>query len=318
MALTLNTLKAITTNKILPLLVDNFFDSNAAIKRTLLPGKMKKIDGGRNIQVPVIHSDDNGTDDPFFNPNDVLSVDQTDDVTAAVYAWKYQKAGIKVNKSEILQNKGDSGKISLLMGKMKVAKESMANNFGLAMFSDGTSDTGRETDAQYGGLELIVSATSTCGALAVADFATWKANVISSVGALSLGTMQRLFGQCSLGSKVPTVAYCKQNVYDQVWNLYQPHQRIVNEEMAKLGFQGIIEFNGVPVIVDSHAVAQKLYMINENHINFTAHKEMFMSIEEFDKLESFFGIMKRIYIMGNFVSDLRRVHGKLEGITVAS
>jgi hypothetical protein len=86
--------------------------------------------------------------------------------------------------------------------------------------------------------------------------------------------------------------------------------------MSKLGFSYTLEINGVPLIVDSHAVASTMYFINEEHLYMVAHPEENMRIEEFDKLEGFNGIMNKIFFMGNLVCEARRLQGMLSDIKI--
>ena len=319
MALTFNQLSSITFNKLLDKVIDNTFGSKAMLKRMMRPEYMKTKDGGIKIQGPIIKSTP-GKTDRFYAGGATLQSNETDDMTAFTIDWKYQQEPIRIPRSQLLQNKGDAAKISLLASKGQIAQYNMVDVFGLGIFSDGTVNTGAESALQYTGIQAFMSETSTYGGLSVADVPDWKANVVDNNGVaipLTLNRMQTAFGRASIDSMVPTVGVSKQNVYDVAWSLFQPTQRLINAEMKKLGFTSL-EFNGIPLIVDSHMKAGSMYFLNENHVYFCAHVDENMRKEKFDQLENYNGILQRILNMGNLVCDQRRVQSELADILVAA
>lgn len=312
MALSYQQITAITEKYFIPKLTDGVYKSNAALARFTRPEKLLKIDGGIKIIQPVINSKPGPN--RYFDDLDVLDTSRTDNITAAEYEWKQLYEPIRVSRKELLQNNGDAAKLNLVKSKVQIAEKSMRDNLGIGLFSDGTVSTGTFSAKQITGLRATISESSTYGGIAVADFTDWAAKVDDSSSVarpVTLPLMQKVFGDCTEESDKPSVLYMKQRIYDQVWSLYQPHQRLMSEEMANLGFKNVLEFNGVPMIVDSHMKDGSIYFLNEDYVMMAVHSQENMRKETLEKLETTNSMLMRIFWMGNLVCSNRRFQGEL-------
>jgi len=317
MALTYNQITAITEKKFLSQLADNIFNSNAVLARLYRPEKLSLKDGGTKIVAPIINT--KAGLGGSFDDLDELNTSRSDNITAAEFDWKQYYEPIRISRKEMLQNNGDAAKLSLIASKMKVAEKSFRDNLGTGMFSDGTGNDSKDIT----GFQAMISSSSTYGGIAVADFAGWIAQIKqgSTPGtdeALTLARMQQAYGAASEDNDTPTMITCKQDVYDQLWSLYQPHQRLISEEMSDLGFENILTFNGVPVIVDSHMKAGSMYFINEDYAFLCVHREENMRKETIERLETSNSMLMRVFWMGNLVCNNRRFQAELDDISVAS
>ena len=204
---------------------------------------------------------------------------------------------------------------------MTIAETNIRENLSLGLYSDGTADTGALTTKQLTGFAAILSTSSTLGGIAVADFAEWIATVKNNSGtnrALSLNLMQQTDNAARYKGAKPTMLTCDKDVYDQVWALFQPHQRIFNSNMSKLGFDDVLEFNGKPIIVDEHASANQMLFIDEKNTYLAFHRDENMRVETLERLETSNSMLSRIFTMGNLVTHSRRSNGLLDDIEVAS
>jgi hypothetical protein len=111
---------------------------------------------------------------------------------------------------------------------------------------------------------------------------------------------------------------CRQNVYDEFWGLYQPHQRIENSDMAKLGFPGLLSFNGRPIIPDNHNEAGTVNAFNEEFLFLCVHKDEDMRKETIERMETSNSMLMRMFWMGNLVSNNRRFQGKMSDLSTAA
>lgn len=321
MTLSFNQLSAITEKFYMKKLADGVYTSSAAIRRFTLPEKMNIIDGGRTIVVPLINSKPGSSTGGYYDGRDTLQVNESDNITAAEYNWRYLYQTVRIFQADLDQNNGAAAQIKLLESKLKIAQKQMKENLGLGIFSDGGASTGANDTNQIDGLRATISTSSTYGGIAVADMAEWVAIVKSNSGTnrpLSLNLMQQAMGAATEDDEKPTVGYMKQNVYDQAWSLFQPHQRLMNEEMGKLGFKNILEFNGIPLIVDSHMKANSIFFLNEDHVYLIVHKNSNMRTVSHDALETTDSMLKKIFWSGNIVCSNRRFQAELADIEVAA
>lgn len=312
MSLSFTELSSIATNAIDKKLNDGVFNSNPVLKR--LSDKSKKMDGGLKIQVPIIYQAN--ASGGAYSDLDPLTVTRTDDITAAVYDWKQVYQSVRISQLDLLKTSGDAGKLDLIASKIKIAEMSIRDTMGTGVFSDGTGSSNK----QITGFQAMIAASGTYGGIAPADYAGWVATVKAN-GAVArpvtLGLIQSVFGACSQDSEQPTLMVSKQNVYDEVYNLFTPHQRLESEDMAKLGFKSLM-VNGIPFVVDSHMKAGSIFFINENHAQLAVHKDNNFRKQHHASLETTDSMLTKIFWAGNLTCSNRRFQGELGDIKVAA
>jgi hypothetical protein len=272
MPLSYDDITAITQKYFVAKLVDNIFNSNAGLSRS----KKKwytKIGGGERIVQPLLYAT-NGSSEWYAGGT--LNVTSNAKKTAAEYEWKMAHAAIVINDIDELKNSGDAQIISHVKSEVQVAEKTLSNTLGTAIFSDGS------TANSIQGFKLGCAITGTCGAIAKATYSWWEGHVDSTPTAITLPKLQALYGDCSIDSDKPTVIFCTQDIWDDIWGLIQPQQRFGDQDTIKAGFNNIL-WNGIPVIVDSHVDSGYLYMINENYIDLKVHKSRDFSLTGFDK-----------------------------------
>lgn len=317
MSLTYSQITAITEKYYLKRLVDNVYLQAAMLARLTQKGKMKLVEGGTSIMVPISSSDLG--DSQWFSGADTITSPVGDNISAAEFAWKNVQQPVRIANDDLLKNSGAPAQLRLIESRVMLAEKSLGESLSKGIFSDGTAGTGNLSAKQITGLKAALDTTTAAyGGISSTDLATWTPYSVALNGALSLNAYQRAFGGASNGSMdMPTVAVMNQNVYDELYALCMPHQRVMNEEMGKLGFKAL-DVNGIPNIVDSHMVSQAIYFINENHTFLTVHKDRNMSKVTFSNLETSDTLLVRIHWMGNLCCDERRRNAVLSGITVAS
>jgi len=319
MALTYTQLTAITEKLYIPRLVEQVYEDSAILMRMMKGENFKLKTGGTQILAPIVSS--KPTIGGFYEDLDELDNSASDNITSAAYDWKQIYEPVRISRADILKNSGDAQKLSLIESKMSIAETNIRENMSLGLYSDGTAGTGAGTTKQFTGFAAILSSSSTLGGIAVADLAEWIATVKNNSGtnrALSLNLMQQTDNAARYQGAKPTMLTCDKDVYDQIWALYQPHQRIFNEQMGKLGFTDVLEFNGKPIIVDEHASANQLLFIDEKNTYFCMHRDENMRVETLERLETSNSMLSRIFSMGNLICHSRRSNGLLDDIEVAS
>ena len=322
MALTYAQVQSITHRYIMPKVVDNVYNSSAAIKRHY--EKKKVVNGGRLIEFPVISSKPNVGG--YFTDLDTLNTNRTDNLTNASFSWKQLFEPVRVSRLELLQNNSKEAVVNLLTAKGEIAQMQLMENLSLGLFSDGTAATGASSANQITGYQAMISTSSTYGGIAVADMADWaskrrRGSTAGTAEAFTLGRLKVLEGDCTQGENKPTVFFCRQAVENEVWGAFQPHQRLVSTDMAKLGFENVLTFNGKPVIVDDHVYQVSsnnvILAINEKYAFLVVHGDEDMRKESIDKLESTASSLDKIFWAGNLCCNNRRFQGILEDISVA-
>lgn len=305
MALTYSQITAIAQNTIDKTLTDNVFKATPMLAR--LRSKAKKVAGGVQIQVPVISS--SSTSGGWYSDLDTLTVARTENMSAAVFGWKQAYEAVRLSRLDLGKCAGDAGKLDLVASKIKVAEEAMAARLSTGVFSDGSTN-------QIDGFAAMISASASAyGGILPADLADWVSYVGGTTGTITLAKIQALDGACTNGKNTPSLFVGRQNVFNEIYNLFTAFQQIESEEIGKLGFKSLM-VNGKPLIVDAAAASGELLAINEHHTCLRIHKDNDMRKEHHNSLELSDSSLTKIFFMGNLTTSQRRCNGKLTGITV--
>lgn len=323
MAITISQVKAITHDLILNSLADNVYKSAAGLRRFY--AKRVKQNGGNNIGGPIIIGDIDSTTGNWYSGAAVLPDAEKDDLTRAYVEWRQVYETVLLSKLDIMKNSGSAQVLNLVASKIKIAEKRMKARISSAIF--GSNASGLEFD----GLGLIVS-TSNYGGLTASDFQdeaaqnAWQAQIVANGGtarALSGSLIQQTMGKATEDEDKPTVAFMKQNVFDELWAILEPHQRLMqeNEDLSGLGHdqnKKVLKYNGIPHLVDSHMTAGEILFINEDYVKLHVHSMEDMKAQSFDKLEDVNAIKERMLLTGNLFCNNRRFQGKLDDINVAA
>jgi hypothetical protein len=319
MALSYDQISALTERYFYPKFVEGVYGSNALIARLSRPGKKLMIPGGEKITMAIAAS--KPVSGGWFQDFSPLDTTPQDNISAVEFVWKQLNQNVKVSRLQELKNSGDAAKLKLVASKMQLAEKQMKEDLATGLFSDGTAATGSLTALQLTGLRAILSTSSTYGGVAVADLPEWVAIVDNGASVnrpLSLNLMQSVQGQVSYDSDKPSVITANQRVVDELWALMQPHQRLMSKEMSGLGFENVLTFNGIPVLVDSHQEANTMYYLNEEYLQLAVHSSEDMRMDKLTLLETQAASVARIFWAGNLVCNNRNRQGKLAYISVQS
>lgn len=304
MALTYDQISAITEKKFIPKLVDNIFNSNAALKK--LKAKEKPQSGGDKVVVPLEYAQT--TASGWYQGSETVDTTDNEVITAAEFEWKQAYANISITRRDELRNSGDAAKINFVMSKVSNAEKTLRDILNTALFNDGSNSKAIQ------GLGLAINTTGTYGNISHDSYSWWNGQVDSTTTTLTLSAMQGLYGDCGEGSEYPNLLIGDQDMFDRYWNLLQPQQRFADQEMAKGGFKSLL-FNGQPFIVDAGATSGDLLMINLNYLDMYPHKDENFRFEKFVKPINQNVKSAKVYLMTVLASSNNRRHGVLTAIT---
>jgi hypothetical protein len=307
-----------TTNKLIDKkVVDGVFKSNGAYALLSQPGKMKMRDGGVKLSFPISTASEDDTTGGWYAGSAGLDGSEYDPITDSQHDWKFIYEHVTIPWDMLLKASGPANQVGLLASRVDIAFKAMAHRMGTGLHNDGTT-----ADA-FIGLDAIMSTSSTYGGIAVADFAEWIAAILQgdtpgTNQALTLARIQQAMGSATEGQDKPDFAILRQNVFNELWELLQPHQRLSHDEnLSGLGHSGVLKFNGIPWIVDSKHKANAISFLNSDYFFLVAHPKKNMKRESFNTLESADAFRTRITFGGALVCSNRRFQGRLEDITAS-
>jgi hypothetical protein len=297
-ALTWDQVSGITKRSFIPKLADNIFDSNPFFERAKNK-HLLKLSGGRSINFPLAYATTSSSG--WYEGADTLNTADNEQITDAEYNWKFHYANVTIKRTDELKNMGDAQVLSLVRSKVELAEKTAADDMGTALWNDGTSSKNLH------GLRHILATGNTVGGIDQSSFSWWQANVDSSSTVLTLSALQTQFNAAAIGSNKPSVAYTTRALYNSFWNLLTPQQRFQDSRTADAGFSSLM-FQGLPVIVDSHAPADHWAFLNEKHIKLVIHKDENMRFEPFIKKSDQNVRVAKVYTAAQLCSDNNRMH----------
>jgi len=274
MALSVSELNAITERLFMPKLVDNIFKSNALFSRMKKKNYILK-DGGSKVVQPISYAQTTAAG--FFSGADPLNTTANDQITAAEFDWTTAYANITIDNAEELKNSGKAQQIDLVKSKMELAEMTLADIIGTAMFNVG------DVSKTFDGLRLICNTSGTYGGISKDDYSWWRGQLdATSTVMTASGAFQTLIGDCTIDTDRPTIAVTTQDIFDDLVASIADQQRFTDTDTAKAGFVNI-SVGGVPVIVDSHAPAGHLFMLNERYLNMVVMRNCNFKFDGFVK-----------------------------------
>jgi hypothetical protein len=132
---------------------------------------------------------------------------------------------------------------------------------------------------------------------------------------LTLPSLNDLFVECTEESEHPTIGVTTKANFKRIWNQIQPAQRLVDSKMANAGFSNVstIEFNGAPIVVDSHCPANYFFWLNENYLDLVTHEDENFRFDPWRKPTDQEAALAKVFWAGNITTSNRRMHGFCSG-----
>ena len=271
-------------------ITDNVSQSAALLTRLKTKGKMKMVDGGRDI-VTELDYQENATFG-WYSGYDTINITPQDVLSGANWDWKQAAISVAFSGLEAeVQNAGKEQYIDLVEGRMENAERSMMNNISAGVYSDGTGSGGK----QIGGLQLLIADTNSTGSpgnISRVNYSFWRnvsydATTDGGAAATSanIGSyMNRVWVQVVRGNDKPDLIVADNNY----WRLYleslQAIQRIGSSDVAEAGYS-TLKYMNADVVLDGgyggDAPTNHMYFINTNYIKFcTAKQRNFVMLED--------------------------------------
>ncbi len=299
---------------------DNVSKHNAFLSRLKDKKKIRKLDGGSEIQVQLEYAE-NSTYQRYAGL-ELLNTNASDIVTSAKYDWAQVALHVVSSGKEIRQNSGRYAMINLVKTKKGNALRTAANNFSVDLFSDGSLPN------QIGGLANIIQ-TNGQGEVAGIDSATWNfwrnkfkeatgTNNAAAPDAAKAATfkadMNSLWLPLNRGADKPDIILFSHDFYSLYEIGEQQLQRYMDAKLAEAGFVGL-KYKTADVMFDDNTnfttTAEKGYFLNTDYLYVDQHKEAQWSQDEEKRPVNQDAVVIPFYWMGNLVCSNRSLQGVL-------
>jgi len=255
--------------KYLPFVVDTVLNSNVLFQRIVRAGK-KWSGRTTRISVNVLKN----TTGQSISGFDTLSTSATDPFVILEYTPCFRTIAVALPGDELSVADTEDKLLDLMELMIQHAAESMADDLGTIMYSDGTGNSSKDML----GLAALVddgNTVATIGGLSRSTYSDLCSTVTASGGTLTLPKMATLYTAVSSGTHTPTIFVTT----EAVWNLYeqllQPQERITKTAGTIKGMKGgtgftALEYKGKPIVADEKCTSGYFYALNEDYIEWYA------------------------------------------------
>ena len=168
---------------------DNVYDATPTLDWFRGGGRIKVVDGGERIRIPVMTGKNNTF--KWYSDYEILDVTPQAGLTTAFFNWKQGAVSVSISGNELRQNSGTAKIADLMKEKIRNANNSLADNVATGIFSNGTGSSSK----QLTGLAALVDqspATDTYAQIDPSSNTSWRNKADSSVGAAAVNLIPSL------------------------------------------------------------------------------------------------------------------------------
>lgn len=291
-------------------LTDQVFDKRALGYWLMRKGQMEMKTGASIVrQISSVANTTFG----YYSGWDAIDLTPQDAISAAEYDWRAAAVSIVVTGMEKFKNSGEERMVDLVKARVKIASETMAQNFNTSFLTSyGTGTSNKE----WFGLPYLVgdegTTVTTVGGIdcTTAANAFWRSPyVIDSGGDITL-TLKLISQQIDASSfnSQPDFAVTTLALYQAYEALLVAKLQYQDVDAANAGFKTLSN-RGVTIFWDRSVTAKHFWTLDSNHLTLVGGKGRWMEARPFITPEDKDGSTSLITSYGNLTTDSRRSHG---------
>ncbi len=311
------TVTAIARHYIMPEVTDIVYNSNPFFFR--LNAAKKIIPGGTQLEFPLMTSRFSAGGP--YSGFDVLTMTPSDTVKNGVWAWKQHYVPVVVDGLTLIKVDSPLAIANLIRMQFEQAEMEMAQNLGVGIYSDGTTNA-KELD----GLQLAIDSTGTYAGLPRSTNAGIAAQEDGSTATLTLTALNSMHGNTRKGGRAASLIASRQEQYNRYWKLAMDKANIFLEPVAKdsmmadLGWGGLL-FNGVPWVVDDNMFDgpntsnSSIAMMNEDYMHLAVSPRADFYLEDFQTPINQDVMAAKLLWAGNLIVRNPARQGKLTNVS---
>lgn len=327
MALSYDSLTAVTKDKFIPVMIDNIFNSNILTYKMLQ--NSEPIATGNKVLQPIEYA--KSSSKGFYNGYDVLDTTPQEVFTDASYDWVQCHASITYSGREESLNSGSERVIDLISAKVKNAEKSLKDLFGSQLYSDNSgSAVTTPADAQlngFVGLQHIIAEDRSLGGIDSTAYTWWDGQVIALSGSPTYANMttsthasyvptvfRNMYAKCTVDNDRPDLIVTTQVVFDAYEQTLTGQKRFgaSSESLADAGFTNLL-YRGIPVVVDDHCPDGHAYFLNTKYLKFRHNASRNFAFQGFKKPVNQDASVAQILWLGALTCSNPRMLGKVTG-----
>jgi hypothetical protein len=250
-----------------------------------------------------------------YSGYDLIDTTPQEGLGWAEYTWRQHGGSVVISGEEVKKNSGSSQLINLLQAKVTQLKVSVADDFNAMFWAASAGNSGKDFD----GVPLLVKSATTVGNVSPTTYTWWASTLDSSVDLTTfdgVNDMGALMNTIRVNRGRTDIEIGTQAVYQAYEALAVPNLRFESNALADLGFESLTH-RGVPITFDPDAPSGTLYFLDSSHLELVQHADSWLTLTDFQRPYNQDAKVALILSMGNLITDMRRAHGYMTGITTS-
>jgi len=315
-----DTVTSLSRQWILPEITEQVYGNNIITFR-LLASKKKMVQGGTQIEVPLMYArfGHGGS----YQGYDLLTVAPVDTIKNAVFSWKQYYNTVAIDGRTLIQTDSPDAIANILTVQFQQARMEMAENLATGIWSDGATDTKGITGINAAVDDGTVAATY--GGITRSSNTWWKSQIDSSTTTLTTTALNALQGSCIKGAKSTSLIVSRRDQYNRFWALgasqrqYNMQPGGADEILLSSGFTNLL-FNNIPWVVDDHvpygtSTNSKIYFLNEEYMFLAVSPRADFMLKDFQEPTNQDAMVSQLLWAGELVFTNVATQGVMSAIT---
>ncbi len=289
--------------------IDNIFSGQTALAAMKKFNGYQKIDGGVSVAVQIEYAMNPTAG--FRGAYSEIPIQQTEEFDIAQYNWRFLSDSIAVSFAEMGKWAGDSARANGVQGKLRNAEASLREQLETTLFA--ASPAGDDINSFQ---QFITNTGSVGGIDATTTNTWWRANVYTTVGALTIQNMDSVFNQCWQNISEPDFIVTTRALYEKYSALARSNYQFLDRKMVDMGF-GDIQFRGKPVIFSTACPSGHVYFVNTQDgfgsLKLYVHRDFDFHVTPENEMDKQLVLARKVFWMGNLGVGGRRFQGRMTG-----
>lgn len=259
----------------------------------------------------------------FLSELETVTVSRPDTFDNAEYSWKFIGGDVPMTDFETGITSGGGRKFDLQARKLTNLKNTLEEKTNTSLFSDGTGTSSKE----FGGLQLIVSATPTTGTVGLinrATYAFFRNQQVTGTQTTTafdnlLSSLENAYNSASngIGEQNPTFGVTTQTVFQGYVGKLTANERLERTGSGDKGISGFkgqnVMFKDIPLAYDPACPSGNAYILNNRNLHFV-YMQWMKGEDAIRPSDAFFSVFK-VLTIGNLTTDNPRRLAVVSAIT---
>lgn len=250
----------------------------------------------------------------WYSGYETLSVEASDVLTSANFAWKQANCNVTMSGLEMLKNASEERVFNLIETRIKVAEKTMTNQISDALYYSNTEQSGKA----IGGLQHLIADLPTSGTVGGIDASaqSWWRNQFydfSTAGVTASATtiqhaMNLIYLRTLRGADAVDFVVAGETYFTYYEESLQAQQRFTKADVGDGGFVSY-KYKGADVFYDGNCSSTRMYFANTSYLHYRPHSERNFITDDRKAAVNQDAIVVPLYWAGNATVSNRSLQG---------